>query len=387
MRSCVHCGFCNATCPTYQVEGNELDGPRGRIYLIKSMLEGNPASELTREHLDRCLTCRACESTCPSGVQYHHLLAIGRDEVVKQAPRPLWQRLARRVLVAIMSRRDWVKLLVAAGRPMRFLLPRFLKHYLSQPSTIEPTHAAGSARKVVLAQGCVQAGMTPATRDSVVAVLAALDIAVAEAPAEQCCGALAFHLDQPASALDQARNNIDTWEQTLADGAEAIISSASACGLHLKEYPELLKHDPDYAERAIALADKVKDISEYLVQQNLEQLQLEPAAKVIWHCPCTGQHGQNLDTPVREVLTRLGFQLPQIRDAHLCCGSAGTYGLFYPERAGVLRDRKLQALQRSEPDLIATANVGCQLHLSGGTDVPVVHWIELVARELQAKLH
>ena len=388
LRACVHCGFCNATCPTYQVEGNELDGPRGRIYLIKSLLEGQEATSTTRNHLDNCLTCRACETTCPSGVEYHHLLDIGRQEILKKVPRPWWQRMFRRALVAFMSRRVLFSAAMIPGRLFRWLLPSSFKHYVpaARPTLTATVATTDQQRRVILAQGCVQPGLSPTTNQAVTAVLARFGIHTETVAAEQCCGAMAYHMDEQARGLAQARANVDAWWPLIEQGAEALVLSASGCSIFVKDYPQLLSAEPAYAERARIIVELTKDVSEILQQEDLESLALNNTPAVSWHCPCTAQHGQNLTDPTQSVLQRLGFTVPEVTDSHLCCGSAGTYSIFHPERAQKLRKRKLENLLESEPgapvETIVTSNIGCQLHLSGGTTTPVVHWIELVAREL-----
>lgn len=388
LRSCVHCGFCNATCPTYQVDGNELDGPRGRIYLIKQMLEGNAVTEVTRTHLDRCLTCQACETTCPSGVDYHQLLEIGRDAVELRAPRPLWQKWMRAGLVRLMESRRVFAALLSMGRVVRPILPRLLKTYVPRRRADFKSAPDAHSRQVILVQGCVQPGLSPTTATATQRVLSALGIATVTAASEQCCGALGFHLNETERALHHARHNIGVWTRLLDAGAEAIVMNASGCSNFVQDYGRLLADDPDWAEPAQRVVAALTDIGPFLQQQDLSALQLPAASeRISWHCPCTAQHGQKLDASVRDVLTRLGFELPVITDAHLCCGSAGTQSLFQARVAGELRERKLAALEASQPQQIVTANIGCQVHLAGGTETPVVHWIELVARALEATLH
>lgn len=386
LRDCVHCGLCNATCPTYQVERNELDGPRGRIYLIKKMLEGEAVSELTRHHLDRCLVCQACETTCPSGVNYHQLLDIGREELEQRVPRSAWQRLQRSLVRGVMSRRQLTQPLFALGRIARPLLPARLRTHIPLLRAPIASSTRQHARQVILAQGCVQPAMSPTTNQAAGAVLNALGIETLSIAAETCCGALSAHGGSKSQALAQARRNIDAWWPAIEAGAEAVLMTASGCSNYVQDYGELLADDPAYAERAERVAGLLKDISEFLDAEPLEKLPLQNHERIAWHCPCTAQHGQSLDTPTRRVLARLGFELPPVRDSHLCCGSAGSYSLFQPEMAQALRSRKLDALQASDPARIVTANIGCQVHLSAGTETPVVHWIELVARSLDATL-
>jgi glycolate oxidase iron-sulfur subunit len=387
LRACVHCGFCLATCPTYQVGGNELDSPRGRIYLIKNMLEGDPVTAVTRNHLDRCLTCQACETTCPSGVNYHRLLAIGRSTVARLAPRPVWQKLLRGGLVWGFAQRRLVALLLRVGRPLASLSPVALRAYLRppRPQIGAPGPIAGE-RSVILVQGCVQPGLSPTTNTATSWVLARLGIHTLTVAAEVCCGALAAHLDAEERAVQQARANIDAWWPHLAAGAEAVVLTATGCSNQVIDYARLLADDPVYAERAAVVTEKVRDVAQILLAEDLSALAVANPPRISWHCPCTGQHGQPLDAPVKAVLQRLGFAVTPVRDAHLCCGSAGTYSLLQPEMAQELRRRKLHNLESNNPEQIVTANIGCQVHLAGGTNTPVVHWIELLARSLQTTM-
>jgi len=386
LRDCVHCGLCNATCPTYQVERNELDGPRGRIYLIKQMLEGEAVSEVTRHHLDRCLVCQACETTCPSGVNYHQLLDIGRAELEQRLPRSPLQRLQRALLRGVMSRRQFTVPLFALARLVRPLLPSRLRGHIPLLRTPFSTRDESHQRRVILVQGCVQPAMSPTTNQAATEVLNAFGVEALSISAESCCGALAAHGGGRQQALAQARRNIDAWWPAIEAGAEAVLMTASGCSNHVQDYPLLLAEDPAYAPRAQRVAELLKDISEFLDAEPVESLPIKQREPIAWHCPCTAQHGQSLDAPTRRVLTRLGFDLPPVRDSHLCCGSAGSYSLFQPDMAQALRERKLAALQASDPAQIVTANIGCQAHLAAGTETPVVHWIELVARALDAKL-
>ncbi|MCX2980312.1 glycolate oxidase subunit GlcF [Halieaceae bacterium IMCC14734] len=387
LRACVHCGFCLATCPTYQVEGNELDSPRGRIYLIKNMLEGEPVTAVTRNHLDRCLTCQACETTCPSDVNYHRLLAIGRSTVSNLVPRPLWQQWLRSALVRGFAQRRMVALLLKMGRPLAGLSPAALRAYLQpQRAKISPPAVVAGSRSVILVQGCVQPGLSPTTNAATSWVLAQLGIGTLTVATEVCCGALAAHLDAEERAAQQARANIDAWWPHLDAGAEAIVMTATGCSNQVIDYGRLLADDPEYAERAAAVTEKVRDVAQILLAEDLSALAVTNAPRISWHCPCTGQHGQSLDAPVKTVLQRLGFAVPVVRDSHLCCGSAGTYSLLQPKMAKELRQRKLLNLESSDPEQIVTANIGCQVHLAGGTNTPVVHWIELLARSLQTTI-
>jgi len=384
LRACVHCGFCLATCPTYRVTGSELDSPRGRIYLIKAMLEGESASAVTRLHLDRCLTCRACETTCPSGVEYHRLLAIGREEIERRAPRPLAERLLRRCLRTVLPHRRRFAPLLRLGQSFRGLLPAALKEHVPPRRAALSVEAGRHPRRVILVQGCVQPGLSPNTNAAAARVLDALGIEAVTVAAESCCGAMSYHLNAQREGREFARRNIDAWWPLIEEGVEAIVMTASGCGNFVGEYDRLLEREPRYGERARRVVGMLRDIAEVLVDEDLEPLRADAPAAVSWHCPCTARHGQNLDGPTREVLKRLGFSLPETVDAHLCCGSAGANSLLQPEISRALRRRRLAALEASEPDKIVTANVGCQIYLAAGTRTPVIHWIELVARSMRA---
>ncbi|HWU67843.1 MAG TPA: glycolate oxidase subunit GlcF [Stenotrophobium sp.] len=382
LRKCVHCGFCTATCPTYQLLGDELDGPRGRIYQIKRVLEGVPATPSVREHLDRCLTCRACETTCPSGVQYSRLLDIGRAEVVRQVPRSAAQRVVRGVLKFSLSHAGVFSALLSLGRSMRGILPSRIAAKI--PERVDagawPSANRHSRRMLALA-GCVQPALTPATNAATARVLDALGIALFEAPSAGCCGALSFHLDDEAGARQAARRNIDAWWPHVENGVEAIVMTASGCGVQVKDYAHLLRDDADYAAKAQRVAAMCRDVSEVIAAEyeSLRQrLRSRARERIAFHSPCTLQHGQKIRGLIENLLETAGYTLTRVRDGHLCCGSAGTYSLMQPELSIQLRDNKLAALTEEEPAVIATANVGCQTHLTSGSAVPVKHWIELL---------
>lgn len=379
LRSCVHCGFCNATCPTYQLLGDELDGPRGRIYLIKQVLEGQPATVKTQQHLDRCLSCRNCETTCPSGVDYHNLLDIGRALVDATVPRPLGQRLLRLGLRALVPNPQLFKALVNSGERLRPLLPQALQGKLPRRVQVaEARPGTAHARQVLLLEGCVQPGLSPNTNAATARVLDRLGIGIRPVPQAGCCGAVDYHLDAQAAGLDRARRNIDAWWPLLENGAEAIVQTASGCGAFVKDYGHLLAHDPHYAAKAERVSAMARDLVQVLGAEPLEQLGVHGEQRLAFHCPCTLQHAQKLGGAVEAVLVRLGFNLTAVPDSHLCCGSAGTYSLTQPELARQLRDNKLSALESGQPDVIVTANIGCQTHLDGAGRTPVRHWIELV---------
>jgi glycolate oxidase iron-sulfur subunit len=390
LRTCVHCGFCTATCPTYQLLGDELDGPRGRIYQIKQMLEGGAVSEKTQLHLDRCLTCRACETTCPSGVQYHRLLDIGRKVLDTKVPRPLGQRLVRLALKEILPR-PWIfRPAVAIGQMMRPLLPSVLADKV-------PTAAAGQSRawpeksnhprRMLVLAGCVQPGLAPNTNAATARLLDKLGISLFEAPEAGCCGALRHHLDAQEQALDDMRRNIDAWWPHIEAGVEAVVMTASGCGAHVKEYGHLLQHDPAYAAKAERVASLTLDISEILAAEadRLKPMltaKQHPPLKLAFHSPCTLQHGQKIKGVVEELLIAAGVELTPVADSHLCCGSAGTYSILQPALSKQLRNNKLAALTAGSPAAIATANIGCQTHLQSGCSKPVRHWVEIIEERI-----
>ncbi|MGZ5057293.1 MAG: glycolate oxidase subunit GlcF [Methylobacter sp.] len=381
LRSCVHCGFCNATCPTYQLLGDELDGPRGRIYLIKHLLEGETATADTQLHLDRCLTCRSCETTCPSGVNYSRLLDIGRGILAERISRPWQQRLLRRLLLLGLPYPRRFAMLISIGARIRPLLPQRLQAKLPPRQAVESWSAGRHERRMLILQGCVQPSLAPRINAAAAKVLDRFGICLL--PIDNCCGALSYHLDDQSSGLDMMRRIIDDCWPYVESGIEAIVTTASGCGVTVKDYGLLLKDDPLYADKAARIAALTKDISEVVQGEDLSILQ-PPSTKVAFHSPCTLQHGQRLDGVVENLLARLGFTLTAVAGSHLCCGSAGTYSILQPELAGRLQAAKIQALQAEQPDLIATANIGCWLHLQEKASVPVVHWIELLASCLEA---
>jgi glycolate oxidase iron-sulfur subunit len=383
LRTCVHCGFCNATCPTYQLLGDELDGPRGRIYLIKQVLEGNEVTQKTQQHLDRCLSCRNCETTCPSGVDYHNLLDIGRAVVDAAVPRPLGQRLLREGLRSVVPNPALFKGLVSSGQVFRALLPNTLQ--IKLPRRVypaKPRPVTRHTRQVLMLEGCVQPSLSPNTNAAAARVLDRLGISVTPTREAGCCGAVDYHLDAQAAGLNRARRNIDAWWPSIENGAEAIVQTASGCGAFIKDYGHLLSTDPAYAEKAKKVSALAKDLVEVLRDEPLEKLGIHSAQRLAFHCPCTLQHAQKLGGAVEAILTSLGFNLTPVADSHLCCGSAGTYSLTQPELSRQLRDNKLNALESGHPEVIVTANIGCQSHLDGAGRTPVRHWIELVEAAL-----
>ncbi len=379
LRSCVHCGFCTATCPTYQLLGDELDGPRGRIYLIKQVLEGNEISSKTQSHLDRCLTCRSCETTCPSGVRYGRLVEIGREIVDQQVPRSMLQTIPRILLRKIVPYPQRFALFYKLGLLFRPMLPDTLKRKLPVPLISSHTPTVAKERKMLVLQGCVQSVVTPQTNASATRILEKLDIELVTAPEAGCCGAVSHHLSAAEEGLDFMRRNIDAWWPFIEQGIEAIIVTASGCGSVIKDYAELLKHDQHYAEKAKRVSTLAKDISEILRDEDLSTLATKRSdIKVAFHSPCTLQHGQKLNGVVENILSNAGFTLTDVQDPHLCCGSAGTYSILQAKLSQQLLDNKLSALQNGQPDLIATANIGCQMHMASKAQLPVKHWLEII---------
>jgi len=384
LRSCVHCGFCNATCPTYLLLGDELDGPRGRIYLIKDMLETGSSDAVTVRHLDRCLTCRACETTCPSGVAYGELLEIGRETLAHQTRRPLLQRSMRRWLLRIVPNPRRFRRWVALGNLFRWVLPRSLRQHLPPLGraaklvrTGKRDGVAGDARRVLVLQGCVQQVSTPEVNGKLRALLAARDIQVVTAPAETCCGSMALHLGQGQQATATMIRNLAALAPHL-DGVDAIISTASGCGVTIKDYGRLLADEPQHANLAARVSALAVDVAEYLHGLETTWARDDSIDRVAWHAPCSLQHGQRVTGVVEQLLGKAGYQLTAVRDPHLCCGSAGTYSLLEPMLAQRLRDDKIAALGADDPQVIATANIGCQLHLGAAAGMPVMHWLQLL---------
>jgi glycolate oxidase iron-sulfur subunit len=385
LRKCVHCGFCTATCPTYLLLGDENDGPRGRIYLVKQVLEGQPVTDKTRLHLDRCLTCRSCETTCPSGVQYGRLLDIGRALVEEKTARPVGQRVMRRLLAEVLPRRFLFTALLRLGRLVRPLLPPALAEKV--PGAVPaagPWPAARHARKMLVLAGCVQPSLSPDINAAAARVLDRVGISLVEAPSAGCCGALRFHVGYQEQGLADMRALIDCWWPQVEAGAEAIVMTASGCGAVVKEYGHLLRNDPAYAQKAARISAMTKDICEVLDGEidRIAPLLAKKGGRIAFHPPCTLQHGLRLRGVTEKVLARAGFELTPVPDAHLCCGSAGTYSILEPELAARLRTNKLAALASGEPEQIATANIGCLAHLQTGTAMPVMHWIVLLAERL-----
>jgi glycolate oxidase iron-sulfur subunit len=402
LRSCVHCGFCLPACPTYQLLGDELDSPRGRIYLIKQLLEGEPVSGRTQLHLDRCLTCRACESACPSGVRYGRLIDIGRALAEERVPRSLSSQGQRFLLRTIVPYTRRVRALLGLAAAVRPLLPHALRAHLRKPaahgSVLRPPKrpsvwpAPRHTRRVVLLEGCVQPAFAPEINLAAAQVLDRVGLTAIRLAGGACCGALAHHLSAHQESLAQARRNIDALWPHIERGVEAVVFAASACAAMVCDYGRLLSDDPAYAERAARVSELARDIGQLLASQTdalraaladarAAAQQREPL-RVAFHAPCTLQHALRASGVVEPLLSEAGFTLTAVADGGRCCGSAGTYSLLQPELATRLLRAKVTALEADAPQLIATANIGCLLHLRNGTALPVHHWIELIAARL-----
>jgi glycolate oxidase iron-sulfur subunit len=389
LRKCVHCGFCTATCPTYQLLGDELDGPRGRIYLIKQVLEGKPVTEKTRLHLDRCLTCRACETTCPSGVNYSQLLDIGRQIVEQKLPRKGSEALTRALLREVLPRPALFGPVVKLGQMLRPLLPSVLADKLPPdaqgPAKGWPT--TSHQRRMLVLAGCVQPSLAPNINAASARLLDKLGISLFEEAKAACCGAVRFHLNDQDAAKNDMRRNIDAWWPHVEAGIEAIVVTASGCGVQVRDYGHVLADDAVYAEKALKISALCRDPSEVLAHHFEPLLTLlgTPAkrGKVAFHSPCTLQHGLKIRGAIESLLLAAGYELTAVADAHLCCGSAGTYSILQPALSKQLRQNKLSALNAGLPSVIATANIGCLSHLQAGSVLPVRHWIELIDEVVQ----
>jgi glycolate oxidase iron-sulfur subunit len=384
LRACVHCGFCNATCPTYQLLGDELDGPRGRIYLIKQVLEGEAVTAKTQLHLDRCLTCRSCETTCPSGVRYGRLVDIGRKIVDDRVGRTPGDAARRYTLRKSLLSKSFFGAALSAGRLAKSLLPREIGDRIPTLRDAGAWPSPRHARTVLIAEGCVQPALAPNIDAATARVLDRLGVSAIKATGGGCCGALSYHLSEHDDARDVIRRNIDAWWPHLGRGAEAIVVTASGCGVMVKDYGHVMAHDRAYAEKARTIAELARDPIEIVGAEwpKLATQVKAAAGKLAFHSPCTLQHGMQIRGEVESVLRALGFELTPVTDSHLCCGSAGTYAVLQPELAGALKTNKLKALEAGHPNEIATANIGCMTHLASGTRTPVRHWIEILDERL-----
>jgi glycolate oxidase iron-sulfur subunit len=385
LRKCVHCGFCTATCPTYLLLGDENDGPRGRIYLVKQILEGATVTTKTQLHLDRCLNCRACETTCPSGVRYGRLADIGRKLVEERVARPVWQRLMRRAIAEVLTRRSLFASLLKLGQLARPLLPaRLAEKVPAATPEAGAWPAPRHARKMLALAGCVQPALSPDINAAAARVLDRIGVSLIEAKGAGCCGALRFHIGYQEEGLADMRALIDRWWPHVEAGAEAIVMTASGCGAVVREYAHLLQDDPAYAAKAEKISAMTRDICELIETEfdRLKPMLTKTGARVAFQAPCSLQHGQGIRGVTERLLARAGFELTPVPDAHLCCGSAGTYSILQPELAGTLKRNKISALGSGGPELIATANIGCLAHLQSGTQLPVKHWIVALEGQL-----
>jgi len=383
LRACVHCGFCNATCPTYQLLGDELDGPRGRIYLMKQVLEGATPTAKTQLHLDRCLTCRSCESTCPSGVRYGALVDIGRRIVERKVGRPPGEAAQRYSLRKGLLSKSLFGAALATGRAAKAWLPHEIARRIPDARDAGMWPAARHARRMLIMQGCVQPSIAPNIDAAMARILDRIGISgVRTAAGGGCCGALPEHLGAHDDALAIARRNVDAWWPAVEAGAEAIVVTASGCGVTVRDYAHLLADDAGYARRAERIGALARDPVEVIAAEWKAigpRIALDRGAqRIAFHAPCTLQHGMQIKGQVEELIDAMGHQRLPITDAHLCCGSAGTYSILQPELAGQLKRNKLAALEAGRPHVIASANIGCITHLASGTDRPVRHWIELL---------
>jgi glycolate oxidase iron-sulfur subunit len=398
IRKCVHCGFCTATCPTYVTLGNELDSPRGRIYLIKDMLEnGRPADKEIVTHIDRCLSCLACMTTCPSGVNYMHLVDNARVHIEKTYKRPLMNRLTRAVLAAVLpypERFRWSLKAARLGRPFAPLFDAIkpLRPFASmlrlapaivpaKSTSAEPaTHAPAAAKRgrVAILTGCAQPVLNPGINEATIRLLTRLGIEVVVPEGEGCCGALVHHMGREHDALAAARRNVDVWTRELDAGLDAIIITASGCGTTIKDYGYMLRLDPAYADKAKRVSETAKDVTEYLATLDLPRVEAPEPLTVAYHSACSMQHGQKITRAPKDLLGAAGFMVKDPPEGHLCCGSAGTYNIMQPEIAARLRDRKVANIEKTRPDVIATGNIGCITQIAGGTDIPILHTIELI---------
>lgn len=380
LRNCVHCGFCNATCPTYQITGDELDGPRGRIYQIKQILEGSEPGAHTQLHLDRCLTCRNCETTCPSGVQYSKLLDLGRQLTEHGVTRPLPQRLFRSTLRRFLLS-PLFGLFLSIGRTFRPLLPGKLKRSIPAKNVSPKLSVNKHDRKILLIEGCVQKSLQPSIDASAINVFETLGIETIRASSSGCCGALNHHLNAEPDALSQIKANIDAWLPRIESGeVEHITMTASGCGVMVRDYGHMLRNDPDYADKARRISESYLDPIEIVSRYDNGRLNSTTRRRIAFHPPCTLQHGQKITGQVESLLHQLGHELVDFDDRHLCCGSAGTYSITQRKLSQQLLHNKLTHIQTCEPEMIVTANIGCQTHLQSGTDIPVRHWLELITQ-------
>jgi len=384
LRSCVHCGFCTATCPTYQLLGDELDSPRGRIYLIKQMLEGNDVSRRTQVHLDRCLTCRACETTCPSGVEYGKLIDLGRGWIENKVSRPVSENITRWALRNLIPYPKRFGFLLGVSRLFKPFLPTSLKQKIpTRPEKVTWPNSIHQ-RKVLILNSCAQSVTHPEIDAATARILDFFNIEIVRESQSGCCGAVNQHLAAEETAKQQMQKNIDVWWPQLENGMEAIIVNASGCAVQLKEYGHYFKDDNHYKDKAQKIADCTMDISEFLSKLPLETAISNPSKQTLaFHSPCTLQHGQQITNVIEPMLEKCGYQLTSVKDSHLCCGSAGTYSILQADLSKQLLTNKLTHLTANGPDIIATANIGCLMHLQTASPTPVVHWVNLIDKAIQ----
>ena len=398
LRTCVHCGFCNATCPTYLLTGNELEGPRGRIYLIKNLLEGKiEPSAGTISHIDNCLGCLACETTCPSGVIYSHLLEDVRPRLEHRGIRDFWDRVLRTVLVHLLPypgrfrlamRLSWLGRLTSFMLPARFrplvaMAPGSLPRpaTLANPGVIPAAARDGSARRlrVALLTGCAQQVIGPHINDAAARLLSRLGAEIVIPPSATCCGALTYHMGERPRSLELMRRMVEAWHAEMeADGLDAIVLTTSGCGTAVREYGHIFRNDPELAQKAAAVTEIVRDVTEVVAELGLQPLRDVDALTVAYHDACSLQHGQNVKEEPRQLLRDAGFELVEVPEAHICCGSAGTYNMLRPELAGQLQERKCANVSATGADVVAAGNIGCMEQIGGGCDLPVVHTVELL---------
>ncbi|MDH5287187.1 MAG: glycolate oxidase subunit GlcF [Betaproteobacteria bacterium] len=386
LRKCVHCGFCTATCPTYQINFDELDGPRGRIYLIKEVLEGKRATATTRLHLDRCLTCRSCETTCPSGVQYGRLADIGRAVVERQVPRSATERATRYALSKGLRSKALFGAALLFGRAARGVLPTSLARKVPRAQPAGAWPPPRHERRVIVVLGCVQPTIAPSIDAAFARVVDRIGISAVGMSGSGCCGALPYHLNEQQEGLDLVRRNVDAWWPAIEQGAEAIVTTSSGCGVMVKDYGHLLADDPAYKAKAARVAELARDPVEVIGgewKRIAARVAMDRGSqRIAFHPPCTLQHGMKLKGRVEEILRAIGHEVVPIADPHLCCGSAGTYSILQPELAEELKRRKLASMQAERPAVIVSANIGCQTHLATGTSRPVRHWIEMLDEKM-----
>ncbi len=379
LRKCVHCGFCNATCPTYQILGDELDGPRGRIYQMKQYFEGTPANRDMLKHLDRCLSCRSCETTCPSGVKYNQLLEVGRAAIEQDLPRPVVERIKRWSITRFLNSGWLFRTVLYCARTISPLLPTSFRNSIPARQAPITRSTRQHTRKVIMLSGCVQPGITPNTNAAAAHILDRIGISALEIDTRHCCGAIGLHTSQIQQGRQQAQKLIDLWWLQVESGVEAIIYTATGCGLTISDYQALFADTPEYCEKARVISELAQDLSEFLLKELAGfEYKMQQARRVAFHTPCTMQHGLGLNGVVESILIQAGYHICRVDEAHLCCGSAGTYSLLQPEISSQLRANKQSALKVDVPDVIATANIGCQMQIANGSDIPVVHWVELL---------